>query len=229
MKGISIIGTIFTMIILGVMGMTLVSLVATQQTTRMQHIHYERAFYAVQAGFEYGLREIMEGGYPLVVNKPFENSQFTVLLDIATHEMTVTATDGTASKAHRIVVNNLANDCSIINTSGATATGPGQNTLEGITVTQNCLNAITIDLVTLTWNPDSGERVRRIAIGGNEVYNDPLGLGSGVAIDIANATIAGTVPINLIEFSAGLSGKAITLTLTFSDSSSKISIPILIL
>lgn len=224
-RGISIIGTIFTLIILGVMGASLVALVAGDQESRMKSILRERAFYAVQAGFEYALREIKEGGYPVVGNKVFGDSLITTTIDPSDRKIQVTGAAGEALRFHSITTDKLAADCIEIETAGASAGGMGGNILQGVSVSRNCLNAVRIDKITAEWVPNLGERITRISVGGTESYNDPQGVGSEVPADILDYRITGSATIDAIEFSSSIAGKQITLTLTFTDSSAKASDP----
>lgn len=219
-KGISIIGTIFTLIILGIMGASLVSLVATDQESRMRSIMRERAFYAVQAGFEYALREIKEGGYPIVSAKTLGAANFTSSIDQSTRRITLSGVSGDAQRTHSITTAQLARDCLTINISGAFAGGTNNTQLRGLQLNRTCLNAVNIDKVTASWTPNLFENVVKVSIGGSLVYNDAIGESSGVAIDSTDHKIsAASEPVDYIEFTSGIVGKRITITLTFTDSS----------
>ena len=215
-RGISIVGTVFAFVILGVMGATLVALVSTDQESRMMIIQRERAFYAVQAGLEYALREINEGGYPLVAAKPLGQASFTVSIDSGSHKVTVRGESEVALKTHSIIAPLLGADCLDVNVSGA---GMGGEQLIGIVLTQTCLNAVAVNSMTLEVTPDLGERVRRVMVGGTLVYEDLSGAASGEVIDVTDFRVVGQAVIDFIEFSAGIGGKGIDLKLTLSDSS----------
>lgn len=220
-RGISIIGTVFTLIILSLMGAAMVAIVSDEQESRMRSLSRERSFYAVQAGFEYALREIREGGYPIVTAKPLARAAFTTAIEPNARRITVTGSSYEAERAHSITTSQLARDCASINTSGAHLGGSSGNELLGLTISRSCLNAVNVAAVTVAWTPDVGERVRRIRIGGVEVFSLLAGQGSGEPIDIADARITGaSAAIDTIEFSSGMSGKTVGITLTFTDSSS---------
>lgn len=220
-RGISIIGTVFTLIILSIMGAAMVAIVSDEQESRMRSLSRERSFYAVQAGLEYALREIEEGGYPIVAAKPLDMSTFTTSIEPNERRITVTGVAYEAERTHSITTSQLARDCATIDSSGAHLGGSSGNELLGLTISRSCLNAVNVAAVTVTWTPDVGERVRRIRIGGVEVFDLLAGNASGELIDVSDARISGaSAAIDTIEFSAGMSGKTVDITLTFTDSSS---------
>lgn len=218
-RGISIIGTVFTLIILGVMGAALVGLVATDQESRMRVLRREYAFYAVQAGLEYALREIREGGYPIVTDKTFGAASLTTTIDTPNRRITARGVAGSNVKTHSITTAQLAKDCMTVNMSGAALGGVGGNQIQNVILTQACLNAVTIDKMSVSWTPDIGEKVKEIVIGGVEVYEDINGLGSGQQIDITDYKLTGSAVINRITFSSGMAGKNVVIWFTFTDSS----------
>lgn len=221
-KGVSIIGTVFTLIVLGILGAALVALVATDQETRMKSLKREYAFYAVQAGFEWALREIKEGGYPLAQAKVLPESTFTVSIDPSPRKITVLGASNNVQRTYSITTNLLAKDCMTVDLSGATIGGMSNNEIHDITITHttpNCLNAVSIDKMTFTWLPNITEKVRRIRIGGVDVYTDATGTASGAATDIQDVKITNSATIEVVEFSSSMSGKNVTLKATSTDSS----------
>jgi Tfp pilus assembly protein PilX len=218
-KGFSIIGTLFTLIVLGVLGAALVALVSMEQESRMRSIHRERMFYAVQAGFEFALREIKEGGYPIVSNKPLGDASFTTAIDASQRKITATGVSSASQRIHSITTDHLAKDCATINLNGATVGGPNQDVLQNVTITKTCLNAINIDMLKLSWTPNNGERVREVQIGGVQVYSDANGTPSGEYTNISDTRTTGTATINSITFSSPINGKTMNLTCKFTDSS----------
>ncbi|MFA5187261.1 MAG: hypothetical protein WC551_12355 [Patescibacteria group bacterium] len=219
-RGMSIIGTMLTLIVLGVMGATIVGLVATEQETRKLCLWRERAFYSVQAGLEYVLREINQGGYPIVTDKQFADATFTSSIDPGPRKITVTGEAGDAARTHSITTDLLAKDCVAINASGAALGGSYQNELTGIVVDQTCLMAVNMDKMTVSWTPNYGGTVRRIRINGQDVYDESVGLESGQQIDITDSRFSGQVPINTIVFSNSMEGTSIDIAISFTDSSS---------
>jgi hypothetical protein len=214
-RGISIVGSIFAFLILGVMGASLVALVSNDQESRMRSIYKDRAFYATQAGLEYALGEIDQGGYPIVADKTIGSSTFTTTIKPSSRQIAVTGTSGSAMRAHSITAPKLASDCCTINVAGASITGG--NRLSGVTLTKTCLTAVGLDIITVGMNPYVGELVTSMEIGGTLVYDSASG--SPLVVDIDDFKVHNSDPINYIEFSSGISGKTIILTITFTDSS----------
>lgn len=223
-RGISIVGTVFTMIILGIMGATLVSLVATDQESRTRVLHRELAFYAAQAGFEYALREIREGGYPIVSNKQLGNARFTTTINETTRTVTSSGVIVGNVKSYSITAPQLAKDCVTIDMSAAVAGGGNLNQLQNVRLMRTCLSAVSIDRMTVVWTPDLGEKITKVQIDGVEVFNDLNGVPSGQSIDIMDYKFSGTANIDKIEFSSSISGKRVTVSFQFTDSSTLASV-----
>jgi len=221
-KGISIVGTIMTLILLGVMGAALVALVATDQESRMAAIRKARAFYAVQACFEYALKEIKEGGYPIVASKQFDDTTFTSTIEPVEKKITCVGQSGDAARTHSITTSLLGADCLTVDVAGANLGGMGNELLQGITLTQTCLNAVRVESIIASWSPDVGERVQEVEIGGSVVYDDAMGVASDQLIDINDYRITGSVSFAM-EFSADMSDRIVTLTFNLTDSSEAVS------
>lgn len=224
-KAVSIVGTVFTMLILGIMGAALVAIVATDQGSRMKSVFRERAFYAIQAAFEYALREIKEGGYPLTPNKSIGDATFTNAISCTDRKITAVgmSAGNEATKTHSITTSQLSKDCAAVDVSGATAGGAGSRELLGVTLTKTCLNAVNIDKVSVQWTPDLGEKITQVTIGGGSVYDDVNGTASGVPIDITDYRFTNAAVVDSIVFTSSIVGKRITLTFTFTDSCSIVS------
>lgn len=218
-KGVSIIGTLFTLIILGVLGASLVSLVSMEQESRMRSIRRELSFYAIQAGFEYALREIKEGGYPVVTAKPLGFATFTTTITPADKKITVVGSSIENFKTHSITTSQLASDCTTINTSGVSVGGSSLDRIQNISVTKTCLNAVNIASVRLTWTPNVGERVTEVRISGTTVYTDINGIPSGGTVDVQDTKVSSSKTFDYIDFNSSVTGKSVTLQLNFTDSS----------
>lgn len=212
-----------TLIILGIFGSAIVALVAAEHESRVGQMSMERAFYGVQAGLEYAIREINQGGHPEVTDKSFGYGTFTVDVNYGGGNRQIIATGkvGTAQKTHQITYNSFGADCLGVNNDTATLTGPGKTDLKAITLKRNCNDAITIDKIRISWDPESGERVTKIKIKNDLVWEDPFGVPSDTTIDIADVVLTGSVAhqVNLIEFTSGMLGKALTTTYIMSDTS----------
>ena len=216
-RGVSIVGSMFAFLILGVMGAALIALVSADQESRMRSICKDRAFYAVQAGLEYALREIDQGGYPIVTDKTLGESSFTSAIKPTSRQVSVAGSSGTATRTHTITAPHLASDCFSINVSGASVGGSGNNRLTGIALTKSCLTAVGLDILTIGMAPYTGELVTRINIDGTMVYENMSG--SPLVVDITDYKVDSSATIDYIEFSSSIVGKTIVLTLTFTDSS----------
>lgn len=219
-KGVSIIGTLFTLIILGVLGAALVSLVSMEQESRMRSIRREYSFYAIQSGFEYALREIKEGGYPIVSAKVIGNANFTSTINPTEKKITVVGRSLENFKTHSITTSQLASDCVNINTSAVSVGGSSSDRIQNITVTKTCLNAVNVQSIRVSLAPDIGEKVMEVRVSGNVVYSDMNGVPSGGTVDIQDTKFPTSITFEYIDFNTSISGKSVTLQLNFTDSSS---------
>ncbi|MBI2092688.1 MAG: hypothetical protein HYY43_00070 [Deltaproteobacteria bacterium] len=222
-RGISIIGAVFTLLILGIFGAAMVSIVTTDQEVRRRQVEKEQAFYEVQAGLEYATREIKKGGYPIVTNKQLAKGAFTTTIDYPTHVIFSTGTAGDVSKTHQITNNQMGADCITITYDSASLAPPAYTDLRGIMLRKMCNDAVTIDKIQLTWVADGGEKVTRIEIESNAVYDNLAGSISGGIVDIADYSLTSVdyYQINLIRFTGNVSNKQLTMVLYMTDSSYK--------
>ncbi|PIR17783.1 MAG: hypothetical protein COV46_02740 [Deltaproteobacteria bacterium CG11_big_fil_rev_8_21_14_0_20_49_13] len=222
-KGVSIIGAVFTLLILAIFGSAIVSLTSTEHSVRRLQIEKEQAFYEVQAGLEYAVREIYNGGYPVVSNKGLGRGIFSVSIDAPNHIVYATGVSGDVTKTHQITYNNLAGDCLNVNNDQVTVVGPNKTDMKALTLKKLCNNAVSIDKLQFVWSPDNNEKVTQVKIENNLLYNSPSGAASGEIIDIPDYAISGGVAhqINLIKFTNNMLNKQFTITLYLTDTSYK--------
>ena len=222
-RGISIIGAVFTLLILAIFGGAIVSIVSIEQEHRRFQIEKGQAFYEVQAGLEYALYEIENGGHPVVANKPLGDGTFTVNINYPNHLIFATGNVGDVTKTHQITHNQMGGDCLGLNNSQATLVGPNKTDLKAITLKKNCNNAITIDKMQFVWDPDNSEKVTLIEIKNVSVYSDIGGANSGEIIDITDYVLDGGAAeqISLIQFTGNMLNKDLTIVFYLSDSSYK--------
>ncbi len=222
-KGISIIGAVFTLLIMAIFGTAIVSLVSSSHEIRRRQVQKEQAFYASQAGLEYAIKEINDGGYPIATNKQIGRGQFTTAVDFNTHTITSTGASGDVSKVHYITYSTMGGDCLDVNNEQATLVGPGKTDMKAITLKKNCLDAITVDKMQISWAPDNNIKVTKIIIKNNTVYEDVTGAGSGDLIDIIDYSMATgqAHQISLIEFTGNMLNKDLVITFFLSDTTYK--------
>lgn len=222
MRGISIIGAVFALLILAIFGTAIVVLVGTDQDVRRRQIEKEQAFYEVQAGLEYAIREIDQGGYPVVTNKQLGSGSFTNTIDYSQHLVTSTGTFGDISKTHQITFNPMGGDCVNVDTIGYFE-APSYTIYIGAGVTKTCLSAISIDRFVFSWDPDAGQKVTRVLIDGAVVYSSATGTPSGGVIDIADYRISdgNYHDINQVRFTGSMQNTQLTMTVYFTDTSFK--------
>lgn len=221
-RGVSIIGAVFTLLILSIFGAAIVALVSTDHEIRRMQVFKGQTFYEIQAGLEYAIREINQGGYP-AVTKNLGIGSFTNTIDYSQHAITTTAVTGDVTHANSITYSPMGGDCLDINTSSVSTEGLGGTDLVGIFFTKTCLSAVTLDKMVFTWSPNGGEKITRIEIDSTAVYRNASGTASGLTIDINDFMIADALQhrMNLVRFTSDTRGKQMALTVYLSDTSYK--------
>lgn len=225
-KGMSIIAAIFALIILGIFGMAIVALVSAEHESRANHSSSVVSFYDAQAGFEYAIREIKDGWYPLVTNKVLSRGDFTTAIaysETSTSYIYVVGKVGAVQKRYQISYTPFEADCTSINTSGVALGGTGNIDVTGITFRRTCNNAINVDKIILSWTTNGGEKVMSISMNGEQVWQSPTGAVSGTTIDINDSRFTDTSshPLTLLRFSSSMSHKNVTMRFIMTDSSTE--------
>ncbi|OGQ47887.1 MAG: hypothetical protein A3H42_03195 [Deltaproteobacteria bacterium RIFCSPLOWO2_02_FULL_46_8] len=220
-KGVSTLAALFTLLSLVAMGVVISYLVAQGSEGRINHLASTDAFYVTQAGIEYGVRKIYEASSP-VVNPPginFGNGSFTI--SQVGRTLTVTGTVGNAVRVYKVDSPTQA-DCTLIDTSNYNLQDH-EETVSQITFRKICLVSITIDKMQFDWVANGGERLKKIKIESSTIYDNPTGSPSGTLLDTADytATTGSNNVINRIEWDSNMEGKTMTMTWTFTDSSTK--------
>lgn len=232
--GVSIVAAILSLLILSMLGSVVVTVVATNHEYRARHTAKQVAFYAMQTGFEYVLREMDQGGYPVVTGKSFSNGTFTTEVIQATKNIVVTANVGNTKKKYQMQVTSLAADCLEVNGSGAYAYYYGGNKqVKGIMVRRSCPNfphAITIDKMTVSWTPNAGELLKAVSIGGVTVIDAGAGSGwnSGTLLNINDYKFSDTSFDELVLTLNYFTGsKTFTITFVMNDGTTKtVAVPV---
>lgn len=220
--GMSILAAVIALLSLGVMGVTTATLMGTHQASRSLTSQRQEAAYLAQAGLEYGLMQIDQGGIPNTT-KSLGRGTFTVQVLPAQHLVRSTGVVGEATQEYRITDNFLGGNCVSVNNALATLTGPHKDRLRGITFVKTCLSKVTIDRWIMTWAPTNpAEKVLRIEIPQNNyVWADPAGVTSGALIDAVDYTLdAHITQLHEILFGQDMSCKLFSMQLVFTDGSS---------
>lgn len=110
--------------------------------------------------------------------------------------------------------------CIAIDTTNAILQSGGRN-LEAITITNTSTASATVTHVTVSWvGVQLLESVTTVIINGNNVFNATAA--NGVEIDITDVLLpTGTTPLDRIRFTANMTGAVFSVTLKFSDNSTK--------
>ena len=206
--------------LLSIMGLTAAYLVASNFRGSADHVMATQAEYVTQAGLEYAVKKVWEGGDPVVTEpgKPFGRGNF--LVDWTAQTLTVTGRVGNSvQRIHRITSPSQA-DCTIFDFTNMRLTGDGTR-VTGIQFRKNCLPILVLDKVTVSWEPnDASEKITQIKIEDDVSYSS-AGETSGTLLELADYTVAGinNVNMNKIDFNASMEGKVITMAFVMGDGS----------
>lgn len=224
-RGISVLGIVIAIAIVGVMGSGMVVMVATNQETRNQVLYQNQSFYSNQAGIEFALGQILEdGNTDSSITRDFMGESISITRSSGVIQ--ITTSEGIANSAYEIEDVNPSDeaDCLVVDTSAAALNG-GNRILQGITLARDasCSDTITIDRMTVSWVPnDLGRQMNRIQIAGGTVYTSG-GVTSGTNVNITDYNIADYATHNLtgIRWSGTVDNRNFTISFQMSDGSLK--------
>lgn len=220
-RGISIIGTVATMIILSLFGLALLAIVSTDQESWRRQVERAQTFYNFQAGAEYARREIDQGGTPVVI-KPFQAGDFAIRIDPLTHSVSVTASRGESKLSHQYR-SPLGMDCLVVTPAGrGEGLGDGHREVRDVRLRKgSCVRALTLDRLQVSWEPGGTERLLRVEVDDQTVFDDPNGVASGGVADLRDFRIADSSnhKIEEMEFNRDMRNKRLTITIFLTDTS----------
>lgn len=236
-RGLTALGAIVAVGILGAFGAGMASLVAAGQRSRINILYAAQSFYSNHSALEYALRQIQNEGNPDPVPlRHFENQGFTIVRDAGRINATTTA--GNAASAFSITDPNASEDadCLMFDVSDAT-TGSGDSGLANSQVKDiyfwkdaSCVDPVTIVSITLSWIPNSTEeKAYRIQFEDETTNTDTI-VYNGSAQESGNVfpldgggytLIDHSYEIDYIQFTSSMRDHNITMIFTMSDGSSK--------
>lgn len=213
-RGFAILGVLIAMLTLGFFGQSLVYMVGTYQDVIGNQLEFNTAFYESQAGLEYGLKKTY-AGESSAAGMNFGSGSFAVTEDAST--ITSVGRSGDA-EVTQTIDKPKQKDCVNLDVGHADA---DDKQLKHIQLSKNCLVQVMVDKVMFSWAPDNGERLKKIRIESDVVFNDPLGAVSGTLIDIADFVLTNpqVKNFNEIRFDTDMEGKTFTMTLVMGDGS----------
>lgn len=232
--GFGILGAVIMMTVLSLLSGAVIHAIASSQVTQVNHLVREQAFYNVQAGIEYALKQIDDGVDPDGMQKTFAGGTFTIAYNATTGAATVSANKSgyfaSASPSYGIQLPSLSNeaDCLAVNVAGAYLNGASTR-LQGITLQNTCATVSNIDSMSVSWTPSGSEKTQIIRIQSSNVYSSSAGVASGTLVDIRqdNTTTWWPIPANTthslsyIDFNTSVLLKNFTLHFVMKDGSTK--------
>lgn len=188
-RGLSIIAAMLAVLFLAALGVGIAYFTASNQQARIQQVTSEQAFYSVHAGLEYGLAKVLkENSTDTLFAVKFAGEPVAIVRSEG--KMTVTATKHGARAIHSIddPAGGGESICFIVSTVNAKLSNKQLRDIE-IRKGGNCPGVIAIYAITLSWNPDSGEKVTHVQFGGDVLeYSSPPAppKGSGSTFDFSD-------------------------------------------
>lgn len=232
-RGISVLGILVAVMILAAMGSMMAVLVATNQESRIKQLHSDQSFASAQAGLEVTLGLIHNGVNPCdPLSRNLEGDTLlgnSIVVNRANSRIYVAAAKGDASTSVSIVDPIPPSNGQLLQVDTTHAkdasNGAPPRKLIGITfqLAPGCGQAVTITTMTISWLPDTGEKVLQIKFDGANVY-DGVGMPSGDTENITDQTIAdaNVHQVDFIRWDADIQNRLYTIQFNFIDGSNKI-------
>ncbi len=221
-RGSATLIAVLGMFLLSGIGISSVSMVATGEAARISTMAANQAYDIAQAGVEFAKNRIDMGINPSVQNVPFGNGSFSITSNPVSGAIyvqgQVAAMDGVARKTFGLTTN-FAKDCVSLDLTNAHS---ASSSLEALKINKSCLSTATINDWTISWTPDQQERVVKVQVQGQQLYDDQVGKPSGEVLGASPYTMNNNsvYAINKIEFDDEIqAGKTYTITLQMSDGS----------
>lgn len=223
-RGLSVLMALLSLIFLGGVAATTLTVVSTGQEQRASETASEQAYGLAQAGIEYAKNRIDQGMNPVGQHVPFGPGTFSITADPNTGQLVVVGQVGTARRTHTLTTP-FAKQCVDLDVSHAHS---ASRNIVGMKLKKTCLSKATVTDWTLTWNPvvAATERTVRLQVTGEQLatlYDYPSGYESGRKIDATDFTLirnTGLYPVNKVEFANTiLAGKTYTVSLHLGDGS----------
>lgn len=220
-RGVAFLAAIITLLTLAIFGASVVAIVAVEQEARVGEYERLQGFYAAMSGLEYGLTEVVNGGYPNVEGKPFAGGEFSTTIHPSIHALVASGATGQALRSYQVTVPLLAGDCAGLDTTGSVPVGPEKDEINQVRLRKFCLNKVRLDRLQLAWTPDLGQRLLQVTFDGQVVYNDATGAVNGATVDLVDALVADATDhrFDRLLFTASIQSTVFTLTVYFTDGS----------
>lgn len=233
-QGFGILGAVIMMTVLSLLSGAVIHAIASSQVAQVNHLVREQAFYNVQAGIEYALKQIDDGVDPDGMQKTFAGGTFSIAYNATTGAATVSANKSgyyaSASPTYSVQLPSLSNeaDCLTVNVAGAYLNGASTR-LQGITLQNTCANVTNIDSMSVSWTPSGSEKTQIIRIQSSNVFSSSAGVVSGALVDVRQNNTTTWWPISAntthnlsyIDFNTSVLLKNFTLHFVMKDGSTK--------
>ena len=225
-RGFTVLGIVIALVILAITASKIGSFIAANQSTRTQMLNNSQAFYSNHAAIEFSLRQILQAGNPdPIPSRDFSGESFEIARSLG--KIFITTQKSSAKSSFSVTDPNPVTQasCLTVETNGAFIDGGSNRELLGMTLQKNpgCFNNITLIAITASWQPNRGEKLKRIQIDSINVYYDASGRASGEFFDIVDVPISdhNIHNINFFRWNNAMNEQIFTLIFHMDDGSQK--------
>jgi len=187
--GFSFLSVFTVLAVVGFLAFQVVSRVKQPEASKETSLHYDQAYFMLQAGVEYAMRRLYEGKSPLTGDFPFGAGTFRVVR--SGPEFTVAAY-ASGANVIRNITPPAQGDCLRVDTVQSRTQGKGAE-IGQIWLSKRCNESITIDRMILSWSPDKGEVFDQVGLGLETpqwVYTGPPSIRSGGTVELIDYPLA---------------------------------------
>lgn len=228
-RGFTVLGVVIALGMLAAMGAGLATLMATNQSARIQQLSSDQAFYSSHAATEFALRQIIvSGSTDLAMTRQFAGEPFSI--SRSGGNVIVTATKNDARAQFHLTDPRPPTDASCLVIDSSTARigpSPPSSTYELQNVifrrAPSCTRTIRIVSLTISWQPDNAEKLYRINIDGTAVYSvsSSAGLRSGSTFNITDQSLSTGVDhiLTYLRFDRNVDNHNFIISFNLSDGS----------
>lgn len=234
-RGISVLGILIAVAVLAAMGTGMAVLVSTNQELRTNQYYSGQAFASAQAGLEVTLGLIYDGVNPCdPLSRSLEGDTLlgdNIVVSRANNRIYVIASKGSASTSVSIIDPIPPSEgqyltVDVTHSKDSSNGAPPAKLIDiAFQLVPGCGSTVTITSMSVSWEPNNGEKVQQIKFDGNNVYSVGGGDGSvsGATIDIIDQTIAdaGLHMVDFIRWNSDIQNRLYTIVFNFADGSNK--------
>ncbi len=217
------IGAYAALLVMGVIGLAAIYSSIVAEKSKKDELGRAQSFYIAQAGAEYAMKKMYSDLDPTVPEPGKELANGSFVISFSSPTATIQGRFGISTSNITIDKPNMA-DCTAIDTTNTTLQSSNRS-IANIQLSKTCLTSITVDKIKFSWVTVSAATINPVTIDGSSHYNGVPSSTSGTQIELVNRTISDASSHEIqVTFSSSMSGKTVTMIITFSDGSTGTSV-----